>query len=69
MACGVGRLVVWLYNVLFELCLAAAAGWILAVFEHSVAPTIDRCECCGCRGGEWWVCTGGVWSCMVLGGW
>ena len=45
MACGVGRLVVWPYNVLFELCLAAAAGWILAVLEHSIAPTIDRCEC------------------------
>ena len=58
---GVGWLVVWLYNGLFELYFAAAAGWILAVFEHSVAPTIDRCECCGCCGDGWWVYAGGVW--------
>ena len=65
---GVGWLVVWLYNGLFELDFAAAAGWILGVFGHSVGPRIDRYECCGGCGGEWWVCTGGLGWYMVLGG-
>ena len=67
--CDVGWAVVWLYNRLLELDCAASAGWILAVFEHSVGPRIDRSECCGCCGGEWWVYTGGVWWHVVLGGW
>ena len=58
---GVGWLVVWLCNGLFELGFAAAAAWIWAVFEHSVGPTIGRCECCGCCGGGWWVYAGGAW--------